>query len=233
RRGAGGGCSSADQHAIRGHQPAHRLPCRHQGLYRRGTGRHRQHSRRHARRPGTGRGRSLRRRYLRRPVQGRGGLHPADPGVAVPPHRHPRAPGGGKGMTRNLRTAFFSALLVIAVAVPVFGLKLTTVGINIQVHGADASTFWVIAACAVAMFVWPLFRSLLAACWAASPSLPNVPAVAGNFLTLPSAPTLRLSGSSPPAPWPCSSGNCFARAWPPAGRPAQACPPCLPAPATS
>ena len=89
-------------------------------------------------------------------------------------------------MTGNLRIAFFSALLVIAVAVPVFGLKLTTVGIRVEVHGAEAGTFWIIAACAVAMFVWQLFRTHLAAGWAASPSLPSVPAGAGNFLTLPS-----------------------------------------------
>ena len=89
-------------------------------------------------------------------------------------------------MTGNLRTAFFSALLVIAVAVPVFGLKLTTVGIRVEVHGAEAGTFWIIAACAVAMFVWQLFRTHLAAGWAASPSLPSVPAGAGSFLTLPS-----------------------------------------------
>ena len=89
-------------------------------------------------------------------------------------------------MTRNLRTAFFSALLVFAVAVPVFGLKLTTVGIRLEVHGSDAQTFWIIAACAVAMFFWQLFRHHAAAGWAASPNLPRVPAGAGNFLTLPS-----------------------------------------------
>ena len=89
-------------------------------------------------------------------------------------------------MTRNLRTAFFSALLVFAVAVPVFGLKLTTVGISLEVHGADAATFWIVAACAVAMFCWQLFRTHLAAGWAASPNLPRVPAGAGSFLTLPS-----------------------------------------------
>ncbi|MCQ4319680.1 high-affinity branched-chain amino acid ABC transporter permease LivM [Stutzerimonas stutzeri] len=89
-------------------------------------------------------------------------------------------------MTRNLRTAFFSALLVFAVAVPVFGLKLTTVGIRLEVHGSDANTFWIIAACAVAMFFWQLFRHHAAAGWAATPDLPRVPAGAGNFLTLPS-----------------------------------------------
>ena len=42
-------------------------------------------------------------------------------------------------MTRNLKSALFSALLVWAVAYPVLGLKLTIVGINIEVH--NTSTF--------------------------------------------------------------------------------------------
>jgi len=100
----------------------------------------------------------------------------------------------------KLKTAFFSALLVIAVAYPVLGLKLTTVGIGLQVHGASATTLWIIAGCAVAMFVWQLFRHHLAAGWAASPSLPSVPAGAGSFLTLPS--TQRWP--PPPARLPCS-----------------------------
>jgi branched-chain amino acid transport system permease protein len=37
-------------------------------------------------------------------------------------------------MTRNLKQALFSALLVWAVAYPVLGLKLTIVGINLEVH---------------------------------------------------------------------------------------------------
>ncbi|TRX75810.1 high-affinity branched-chain amino acid ABC transporter permease LivM [Pseudomonas mangiferae] len=88
--------------------------------------------------------------------------------------------------TKRLKTAFFSALLVIAVAYPVMGLKLSTVGIKLEVHGASPTVLWTIAACAVAMFVWQLFRHHLAAGWAASPSLPSIPAGAGGFLTLPS-----------------------------------------------
>ncbi len=89
RRGAAG-------HAVRRDQPRDRLPRRDQGVHRRGARRHRQHPRRHARRPAAGRRRSLRRRRVRRPVQGRGGLRPADPGAAVPTYRHPRSSGGGK-----------------------------------------------------------------------------------------------------------------------------------------
>ena len=40
-------------------------------------------------------------------------------------------------MTRNLKQALFSALLVWAVAYPVLGLKLTIVGINLEVHGTS------------------------------------------------------------------------------------------------
>ena len=43
-------------------------------------------------------------------------------------------------MTRNLKSAFFSALLVWAVAYPVLGLKLTIVGINIEVHNTSTLT---------------------------------------------------------------------------------------------
>ncbi len=89
-------------------------------------------------------------------------------------------------MTKNLKTAFFSALLVLAVAYPVLGLKLTTVGIKLEVHGASPAVLWTIAAVAVFMFFWQLFRDRLSAAWASAPSVPKMPASASNFLTLPS-----------------------------------------------
>ncbi|XQE68582.1 high-affinity branched-chain amino acid ABC transporter permease LivM [Pseudomonas sp. P3C3] len=88
--------------------------------------------------------------------------------------------------TKNLKTAFFSALLVLAVAYPVLGLKLTTVGIKLEVHGASPAVLWTIAAAAVAMFFWQLFRDRLGSAMAGAPSLPKLPAGASNFLTLPS-----------------------------------------------
>ena len=88
--------------------------------------------------------------------------------------------------TKNLKTAFFSALLVLAVAYPVLGLKLTTVGIKLEVHGASPAVLWTIAAAAVAMFFWQLFRDRLGSALASAPSLPKMPAGASNFLTLPS-----------------------------------------------
>ncbi len=89
-------------------------------------------------------------------------------------------------MIRNLKTAFFSALLVMAVAYPVLGLKLTTVGIKLEVHGASPAALWTIAGAAIAMFVWQLLRNRLDGVWAQLPALPRVPGKASNFLTLPS-----------------------------------------------
>ena len=51
-----------------------------------------------------------------------------------------------------LKTAFFSALLVLAVAYPVLGLKLTTVGIKLEVQGASPAMLWTICGAAVLMF---------------------------------------------------------------------------------
>ena len=89
-------------------------------------------------------------------------------------------------MTRNLKTAFFSALLVLAVAYPVLGLKLSVVGIKLEVHGASPAVLWTIAAVAVFMFCWQLLRDRLSAAWRQAPSVPKLPTGASNFLTLPS-----------------------------------------------
>jgi branched-chain amino acid transport system permease protein len=88
--------------------------------------------------------------------------------------------------TKNLKTAFFSALLVLAVAYPVLGLKLTTVGIKLEVHGASPAVLWTIAAFAVFMFFWQLLRDRVSAVWDSVPSVPKMPTSASNFLTLPS-----------------------------------------------
>ena len=89
-------------------------------------------------------------------------------------------------MTRNLKSALFSALLVWAVAYPVLGLKLTIVGINIEVHNTSPMILSVIAICSLLMFVRVLFNQQLTSAWKNSPSLPKVPVKATNFLTLPS-----------------------------------------------
>ena len=89
-------------------------------------------------------------------------------------------------MTRNLKSAFFSALLVLAVAYPILGLKLEIVGVNLAVIGTSTTTLFAIFACAVAMFLRVLFHEPIAAAWRSTPSMPLIPAKASNFLTLPS-----------------------------------------------
>ena len=89
-------------------------------------------------------------------------------------------------ISKNLKTAFFSALLVLAVAYPVLGLKLVIVGIKLEVHGAEPIVLWIIAGCAIAMFFWQLLRGQISDGKSLLPKLPGIPAKASNFLTLPS-----------------------------------------------
>ena len=89
-------------------------------------------------------------------------------------------------MTRHFKSALFSALLVWAVAYPILGLKLTVVGVNIEVHNTSAFTLSVIAICSLLLFLRVLFSDQLSAAWKSTPGLPKVPGKATNFLTLPS-----------------------------------------------
>ncbi|KTT57872.1 leucine/isoleucine/valine transporter permease subunit [Pseudomonas oryzihabitans] len=88
-------------------------------------------------------------------------------------------------MSARLRTAFFSALLVLAVAYPVLGLKLETVGVNLEVHGASPRILWTIAIAAVLMFVWQLVRDPLTAGWRRSGGLQLPQTGLGSKLTEP------------------------------------------------
>ncbi|WP_061242913.1 high-affinity branched-chain amino acid ABC transporter permease LivM [Ectopseudomonas composti] len=87
---------------------------------------------------------------------------------------------------KNLKSAIFSALLVLIVAYPVLGLKLTTVGIGLQVHGATAFELWCIGGAATLIFLWQLLRDRITPVWAKRPQLPSGSGQIGNFLTLPS-----------------------------------------------
>ena len=88
-------------------------------------------------------------------------------------------------MTGRFRSAAFSALLVVAVAWPVLGLKLTTVGIRLEVHNASPAVLWTIALCALAMFFWQLLRDRLASLWAGVPGPSGVPGQVKSLLALP------------------------------------------------
>jgi branched-chain amino acid transport system permease protein len=89
-------------------------------------------------------------------------------------------------MTRPLKSALFSALLVWAVAYPVLGLKLSIDGINLIVENASASTVTIIALCSVLMFLRVLFDRPLSAAWKSRRPGSLIPASASNFMTLPS-----------------------------------------------
>ncbi|WP_273819542.1 high-affinity branched-chain amino acid ABC transporter permease LivM [Pseudomonas asplenii] len=87
-------------------------------------------------------------------------------------------------MNRYLKQALFSALLVWAVAFPVLGLKLSIVGINLEVHGTGPLTLTVIALCSVLMFLRVLFSQQVSTMFKSSRG-PLVSPKVGQFLTLP------------------------------------------------
>lgn len=89
-------------------------------------------------------------------------------------------------MTRNLKTALFSTVLLLLVSYPILGLKLSVVGIGLQVEGADASTLWTIGLAAVAMFTWQLLRDRLPGSGQLAGLVPPVPGQVKHWLTLPS-----------------------------------------------
>jgi len=87
-------------------------------------------------------------------------------------------------MSRYLKSAFFSALLVWAVAFPVLGLKLSIVGINLEVHGTGPVTLTIIALCSVLMFLRVLFTQQVGALLKSNRG-PLVSPKVSQFLTLP------------------------------------------------
>ncbi|WP_025855193.1 high-affinity branched-chain amino acid ABC transporter permease LivM [Pseudomonas sp. CHM02] len=87
-------------------------------------------------------------------------------------------------MSRYLKSAFFSALLVWAVAFPVLGLKLSIVGINLEVHGTGPVTLTIIALCSVLMFLRVLFSDQVGALLKSNRG-PLVSPKVSQFLTLP------------------------------------------------
>ncbi|CAM3749553.1 high-affinity branched-chain amino acid ABC transporter permease LivM [Pseudomonas wadenswilerensis] len=88
-------------------------------------------------------------------------------------------------MNKNLKQAFFSALLVWAVAFPVLGLKLSIDGINLIVHSQGPFTLTVIAVCSVLMFLRVLFDKQWSAVTSRRSSRKLISPAMSNFLTLP------------------------------------------------
>lgn len=88
-------------------------------------------------------------------------------------------------MNKNIKQAFFSALLVWAVAFPVLGLKLSIDGINLIVHSQGPFTITVIAVCSVLMFLRVLFDKQWSTVTARGSDRKLISPAVSNFLTLP------------------------------------------------
>ncbi|QHG63644.1 high-affinity branched-chain amino acid ABC transporter permease LivM [Pseudomonas putida] len=88
-------------------------------------------------------------------------------------------------MNRNLKQAFFSALLVWAVAFPVLGLKLSIDGISLIVHSQGSFTISIIAVCSVLMFLRVLFDKQWSAVMGRGSDRKLIPPAVSNYLTLP------------------------------------------------
>ncbi|OLU22402.1 high-affinity branched-chain amino acid ABC transporter permease LivM [Pseudomonas sp. PA15(2017)] len=90
-------------------------------------------------------------------------------------------------MSKNLKTALFSSILLLLISYPILGLKLSVVGISLQVQGASAKTLWTIGIAAALLFVWHLvLRDRLLGGEKLKGALPSIPANLKDTLTLPS-----------------------------------------------
>lgn len=88
-------------------------------------------------------------------------------------------------MSKNLKQAFFSALLVWAVAFPVLGLKLSIDGISLVVHSQGSFTISIIAVCSVLMFLRVLFDKQWSSVMGRRSDRKLIPPAVSNYLTLP------------------------------------------------
>ena len=88
-------------------------------------------------------------------------------------------------MNRNLKQAFFSALLVWAVAFPVLGLKLSIDGISLSVHSQGSFNLSIIALCSVLMFLRVLFDKQWSSVIGRRSDRKLIPPAVSNYLTLP------------------------------------------------
>ncbi|MBF8693773.1 MULTISPECIES: high-affinity branched-chain amino acid ABC transporter permease LivM [Pseudomonas] len=88
-------------------------------------------------------------------------------------------------MNKNLKPAFFSALLVWAVAFPVLGLKLSIDGISLVVHSQGSFTIGIIAVCSVLMFLRVLFDRQWSSVMSRRSDRKLIPPALSNYLTLP------------------------------------------------
>src|SRR5690606_10226881 len=74
----------------------------------------------------------------------------------------------------------------LLISYPLLGLKLSVIGIGLQVEGASPRTLWTIAIAAALVFVWQLFRDRLPGSGRFTALLPSMPSSVTHRLTLPS-----------------------------------------------
>lgn len=110
-------------------------------------------------------------------------------------------------MSKSFKQALFSALLVWAVAYPVFGLKLAFSGVTLQVQNASPLTLTIIAVCSVLLFLRVLFAEQISGLRRGSDK-PLIPQKTSDFLTQPKTQRWASRRSSY---WP-SSGHSSGRA---------------------
>jgi branched-chain amino acid transport system permease protein len=90
-------------------------------------------------------------------------------------------------MSKPLKNALFSSLLLLLIAYPILGLKLSVVGIRLQVQGASSQTLWLIASAMALLFFWHLvLRERLLGSGLLRRALPQLPQNLQDRLTLPS-----------------------------------------------
>ena len=79
-------------------------------------------------------------------------------------------------MTRhNLKAAVISAVVVVALTGLLMGVRLSQSGGVLTITGAGPDVYWKIAAAALFMFLFNLFRDQLDALWRALPGVPKTP----------------------------------------------------------
>ena len=64
-------------------------------------------------------------------------------------------------MSQAFKRAVFSSVLLLLLAIPVFGLRLQTEDVSLVVRQADASVWWTIGGATVVLFLWQLLRDKL------------------------------------------------------------------------
>ena len=64
-------------------------------------------------------------------------------------------------MSQAFKRAVFSSVLLLLLAVPVFGLRLQTEEVSLIVQQAEAPVWWTIGGATVILFMWQLLRDKL------------------------------------------------------------------------